>query len=254
MWQKMTVLAVAAVALSLSVSHAQANASIGVAFGASLSSTDQPGVVGGGNWNVVSGAIGSKSGLLDNSGAATSMAISWSASFAYGGYHAPHTGNAATNALYSIGIGGDPTYSHANPAFTISGISFSDYEVIVYESQDTGAPNVLSTSDGSTTYYYRSNGQTNNTAGNLLLTTSTNPASPTSGPAQFQEFTNLSGSSVTITTSGSISGTLSTNLFGVQIVDESTPSSVPEPASLAILMTGALAVRSFRRTRDSVRV
>jgi hypothetical protein len=81
-----------------------------------------------------------------------------------------------------------------------------------------------------------------------LQTTSTNPLGPTAGPAQYQIFSGMTASSVTITTGGSLSNVLSNNVFGIQIVETAAP--IPEPGS-ALMMLGALSTLVFtlRRTR-----
>jgi hypothetical protein len=152
--------------------------------------------------------------------------------------------------LYSAGLvdGG------GGVSITISDIPYTQYDVYVYASQDTYLTNTLSITDGTTTFYYASNGFENFYATSLLLTTSTNSASPTTGPGQYQLFANEPASSLTLTTGGAIGNVISNQVFGVQIVDEA--SSTPEPASLLMFsgglgLLGLLARRtaSFRSVR-----
>jgi hypothetical protein len=93
------------------------------------------------------------------------------------------------------------------------------YDVYVFASTDTANNPLLSNTIGATTFYYGSDGSFgNSSATSLLLTTSTDPLNPTRGPAQYQRYRNLTGSSFTLTTAGSITGIISNNVFGLHIV------------------------------------
>jgi hypothetical protein len=224
---------------------------IGVNFtggGAPLAATDQPGVVAGANWNNEIGGSGSNLVLNDSTGAATTALLQYSATGPYAGFTGTSTGNAATNRMYSGGLFGDNTRSEVS--VSVSNIPYASYEVFVYASADTTAGNTLSITNGVVTFYYRGNGTFDNTATSLLLTTSTNPASPTVGPGQYQLFSGLSGSTFTLTTGGSLNGVLSNNVFGLEIVDT---SSSPEPATVLMLVggLGLLALARRRRARKA---
>ena len=95
--------------------------------------------------------------------------------------------------------------------------------------------------------YNMSGGTANNVATNLLLTTSTISGSPTSGPAQYQLFTGLTGATFSLSTTGGAGGVISNNVFGLQIV------AVPEPAGVALLLgAGAIGlVWCSRRKRGA---
>jgi len=191
--------------------------SIGVHFtggAANLGAADQPGVVPGANWNSVinptssMGISGSGIALNDNTGAATTALLSYTADGTYDGFGPTNFANSATNALYHGGLFGNRTNNTLNPGtditITVTNIPYAKYDVYSYASQDTTATNTLSISNGTTTYYYASNGSSNAGATSLLLTTSTNPLSPTLGPAQYQIFSEMTASSFTLTTAGSI--------------------------------------------------
>ena len=119
--------------------------------------------------------------------------------------------------LYHGGVYGDNATREVS--ITISNIPYAKYDAYVYASQDTTNTKTLSISNGTMTFYYRGNGQMNAGATGLLLTTSTDQANPTVGPAQYQLFRGLTGSSLTLTTGGSINNVLSNNVFGVQLVE-----------------------------------
>jgi hypothetical protein len=252
--KKQTLVASLVFGAALSVSIAPAHAgTIGIDFGGSFTSSAQPGIVPGGNWNNVPGAsLTLPLTLMDNSGSGTSAVLTFSAAFAYGLFTEPTTANSDTNALYTHGIGGDPT-GCCEVSITIADIPYSEYDVYVYASSDSLATNTLSVSDGATTFYYEGNGEVNAEATSLLLTTSTNPESPTAGPAQYQIFADNTSSSFTVATGGSEENVLSNNVFGVEIVQD--PSPAPEPATCftfasALGLIGLLARRSIASRRQ----
>jgi len=224
-----------------------AQATIGINFSATtytVSSAAQPGIVAGANWNNVAGGSGSSITLVDNSGATTTARLTFSSQGAYNGFTTPMTSNSATNTLYRGGIYG----GSSEVSITLTGIPFAQYNVYVFASADDSANNTLSISSGGTTYYYRSSGSDNSAATSLLLVTSTSAISPTTGPATYEQFLNQTGSSFSAITGGSINGSISNNVFGLQIV------AVPEPATEAMILgVGALGVGLLVRRNRSMR-
>ncbi|MFM6062320.1 MAG: PEP-CTERM sorting domain-containing protein, partial [Microcystis panniformis] len=98
--------------------------------------------------------------------------------------------------------------------------------------------------------YYASAGQHNSGATALLQTTSTTSGSPTTGRAQYQLFSGLTGSSVTLTTGGAIAHTISNNIFGFQIVNTAQP--VPESSMIMgiVFFGGGLFAVSRRKNQN----
>ncbi len=219
-----------AVALSLIFVAAslRAQVTIGINFTAGttpLSSSAQPGVIAGANWNNVNGSSGSNISLVDGSGGATSIQLTFNSQGSYGSFGVPQTSNSATNQMYTGAIF---TSGGTVVTITLSGIPYGIYDIYTYASADSSNNSTLSIGTGSTRYYYSSGGTSNSSATDLLLTTSTNSGSPTMGPAQYQLFSGLTGSSVTFTTTGGAGGVLSNNVFGLELV------AVPEPSTVAL--------------------
>ncbi len=239
----------AIVALALGVPVAGMAEIVGVNFtgGSSnnaLASTDQPGVVAGANWNNVGNATGSNLVLNNSLGQATTINLTWGSStgrpLQYAGFDTPATANTATNKLYTGGIDGDHTF------VTLTNITYSSYDVYVYASIDDNNPSdVMTVSDGTTTYYLTDDGKLLNQATSLVRTTSTNAGSPTSAPGQYQVFHETS-SSVTLSVCCGVSNQFSANLFGVEVVN--TTAATPEPGTWVMMISG-LAVTGLGRMK-----
>ncbi|WP_241392677.1 PEP-CTERM sorting domain-containing protein [Rippkaea orientalis] len=211
-----------------------------------VASSASPGIVPGINWNNIAGASGNNIILSDDSGTATTTLLTFSAAGFFNGFSPTSTANPATNTLYTSGLFGSNIISEIS--LSLSGIPYSSYDLYVFASADTSANNQLSITDGNTTFYYASNGQFNSAATTLLQTTSTIPGSPTTGPGQYQLFAGLTGSSITLTTGGSLTNILSNNVFGFQIVS-TTSTTIPEPSMIIglLFLGGGLFAGSKRK-------
>lgn len=216
-----------------------------------LNAASQPGVIPVPNWNIVPvnpAPIGVVTGVLndlvDNTGAATSLDLSYSSSLFWMGYRPLNTSNADTNSLYTTGLGGNPVFNPVDVQVVLSQIPFPVYDIYVYASQDTPATNTLSTTIGSQTFFYNGPGSTNLGATGLTLSTSTNAGSPTTGLAHYQIFRGLSGASQTIQLGGSIDNVIAANIFGFQVV------GIPEPSTTALTgIAGLVGVARLLRRR-----
>ncbi len=146
--------------------------------------------------------------------------------------------------MYECSLNGGPGASEVS--IEVTGIPYALYAVYTYT--PLVSPGTVSISDGNTTFYYEFGGTRIDTVAALVLTTSKNPLSPTSGPAQYQVFSGLSGSGFTLKTGGSVSGFISNNVAGLQIVEL---NSVPEPASALSMGLGAgwICLSVIRRRR-----
>jgi hypothetical protein len=237
--------------LGLTVSPSLA-ASIGVNFSGSgsniIAPSGSPGIVPAINWNNIAGASGTNITLNDDTATATTTQLTFNSTVFFDGFQPTNTSNAATNTLYRSGIVGDNATREVS--ISLSGIPYSSYDLYVFASADTTATNQLSISNGTTTFYYASGGQNNLGATALLQTTSTTSGSPTTGPGQYQLFSGLTGSSVTLTTGGSISNVIANNVFGFQIVNTAQP--VPESSMIMglVFFGGGLFAVSRRKNQN----
>jgi hypothetical protein len=164
--------------------------------------------------------------LQGSNGALTPALLSFSATGIYSGFSALNTLNAATNQMYSAGLYADPELC-CEISVNITNIPYAQYDVYVFASADTSDGSELSITDGVSTYYYSSDGDSNAGALSLLETASMTPGSPTAGQAQYQRFAHLNSSNFSLLTGGSLHQVLSNNIFGIQIVQ------TPEPRPFA---------------------
>jgi hypothetical protein len=244
-------------AASLAILSATVDAgSIGINFSAgtrNVQSTDNPGIVAGANWNNIAGASGTDITLQDDAASPTTATLTFTAGVEWPNFNTPVTANTGTNTMYTGGIGG--TNASTDAEVTISSIPYQLYDVYVFGSADANNTSELSVTDGITTYYYASAGLNNSVATTLLQTTSTTPGSATTGGAQYQVFSGLTSSTLTLTQGGSIGGVLSNNLYGIHIVE--TPVQAGQPILSApvvnnITTTGAQAELALSNTDADV--
>jgi hypothetical protein len=210
-----------------------------------LAPGETAGVVPQSNFNNVAGGTGSGLALVDNTGAATGMVLAYTAGGTYssiGGLAiAPTSGDEKLNTGFIFG----------NANVTVTGIPFTTYDVYVYELNDAAgrvetttlvAPAVAqgpffgSSAAPADAGHVDQNAATAYVYNQALATV---VASPTAN-ADYVRFTNLSGSTMTFTTSAPGNGYLN----GFQIVQV-----VPEPAGAALLATGAAFLAGRRRRR-----
>jgi hypothetical protein len=168
--------------------------SIGINFSSGLigdlGPTDEPGVAPGGNWNNVHGKSGVDMPLNDNSGAATTARLTFTASSATCFSLTTSTANPATNTIYLCSLNGNDVAGEV--IVTITGIPYQSYDLYAYTPLTTAIA-TMSITDGKTTFYYRSDGTYTDSAKSLLLASSTDPLNPTTGQGLYQVFSGLSG-------------------------------------------------------------
>lgn len=213
---------------------------IGVNFSSGRSTTDvnpvtgSAGVVSQSNWNNVTGNTSSvPTPLVDDSNLPTTAAIStFTATNSYSVYNATQTDQ--DKQLLNSYL--DNTNAATPTSITVTGVPYSQYDVIVYVGSDTNGRTGHATI-GSTSLYYST--QTNygaSTFPGYVQSTATTLADATS--ANYVRFTGLTDSSFTLT---NVRDGNNTGVHGFQIVQ------TPEPASAALLGIASLGLLARRR-------
>jgi hypothetical protein len=173
--------------------------------------------------------------LLANDGSLSGVALGFAD--AYGAWGIGGVGGPDANGTYNksifdgYGNGGLDTLS-------LSGISYSLYNIIVYFSSDANG-RTGTVSDGTTTYDFSTimrNQVDNDPNVTFIQTTDTTGANP---GANYAVFTGLTGSSQTLTTIHTAAAGL--GIAGIQIV------AVPEPGTLALASMGGFGLLLWRR-------
>jgi hypothetical protein len=183
-------------------------------------STGQAGVILASNWNNSSSTTGS--GLLDNSGTATTVSYSLTTPSAWGGWQISSSVPAQdANGSYNMDMLNDYLNSataYGNPeTLSLSGISFGQYNLYVYISSDT-AGRTGSITLGGTTYDFSTEGSAAITGPNATFaqSTETTGANPT---ANYVIFSGLTGASQSVILDIGLGG----GIAGFQIVSVTGP-------------------------------
>jgi hypothetical protein len=219
-WLLVTVMAVAVTAADAQViSWSDSN-------GNTVPATGLAGVVAATNWNNSNpGNGGGMAVLYDGTNNATTAGFSVTGT--YGGWGIAAVGGADADGTYnrrllagyantSSGVSGGAEI------FSISGIPYSTYNLIAYFSSDTAnRPGTITSANAGVTYYFSTIGpaSVNGASAVLTQTTDTTGANPT---ANYAVFTNLTGSSETLTLSIPNGG----GLAGFQIVNTGSVTNV----------------------------
>lgn len=181
------------------------------------------------------------SGLLDSSGAATTIAYTLSTSASWGGWQigaAP--GQDADSSYNKLMLNQylNSATAYGNPeSLSLSGIGYASYDLYVYVSSDS-AGRTGNLTLGSTTYGFSTVGPASISGANaqLALSTDTTGANPT---ANYVVFSGLTGASQLVNLDIPYGGGIS----AFQIV------SVPEPGTLALAGLGGLGLLVLRRRK-----
>jgi len=203
--------------------------------GGSMNPGDTAGLVPRANWTTVTS--GAASNLQDSAGAATSLDITGISPGNSGGY--PNDGFTVSPDLKMMG---DGFYSNGGDlTLSLAQIPYPEYNLYVYVGTDVninrGGP--VQTTNSPITFYYKGS----NTVNSYILATETDSFAEAL-PSNYILFENLTGDSLTITTTamGPDPGSYQTFICGFQVVE-----LIPEPASAALLGLGLAALLRRRR-------
>ena len=203
-----------------------------------ISGADQAGVVLAANWNN-SWPSNPTSNLIDNSGAATTLNLSYGSynQWSIDGSGGPAPGQDADgsynrNLLNGYLNSGPAAWSPSitNSYVTLTSIPYSLYDVYIYFSSDT-AGRIGNVTDGTTTFDFSTIGPAEISGSSALLTqtTDTTGANPS---ADYAVFTDESASSLTLTVNALNGNDQWLGIAGFQIVE------VPEPSAMALVGCG----------------
>jgi hypothetical protein len=235
--KKTTLLMLAAACIS-----AQAQV-VSLKYGSEVIPTDGfAGAVLATNWNNSASMNYTVSGssLLDNSGAATTIAYTLSTSQTWGGWYINATapsqdGNGSYNKLMlNQYLNSAPNLGNPE-TLSLSGLSYGQYDLYVYFSADSAGRH-QSITLGSTTYDFSTEGPAAISGVSALLTQSTDTTSayPT---ADYVVFSGLTGGSQTVNL-GSVDGG---GITAFQI------EAVPEPGTMTLAALGGASLLLWRR-------
>lgn len=180
--------------------------------------------------------------LLDNTGAATTIDISWN-SFNSWSIQQSHPGKDQDGSYNKEILNG---YLNSGPAtwnppltyssVTLSEIGYSSYDIVVYFSSDVAGREGYVT-DGSTTYYFNTVGPASIASDNALFIQAADMTEAGyEAAANYAVFKGLSGASQTLTVQMRDNDEWG-GIAAVQIVQ------IPEPTSLLLLSLGGLLLR-----------
>jgi hypothetical protein len=204
---------------------------------------DSAGVIPQINWNQSSdfSANNSQSGTIDNmindAGLASGVKVEWTSANAWRNENSTAASTADTKMM-----DGYAEINGSQYTFDFTGISYAEYDIYVYVGDD-GRGSTATVSNGTTSFSFSTNSDGAIFPGAYLQTTDTGAGNPL---ANYAVFSGLSGASQSFNfpTKSAQPG-----IHGFQIVD----TTIPEPSSMALLLTGACALLLRRRRRREAR-
>ncbi len=206
----------------------------------SLSVSAIVGVVPQGNWNNVTGNVGTQANvagpmagsLVDDSGIATSMSLSFSSTNSWATSTGALTGNAELLNGYL-----DNTNTATPTTITLAGIPFAAYDLYVYVGSDTNNRTGHVTLTGNSTVYFKTTAAPFDGA----FTQATGTSTVDANAAEYVKFSGLSGAGQSLAV-GRDGGNV--GVYAVQVVE------VPEPSSVILtFFYGAAGLLVWQRRR-----
>jgi hypothetical protein len=201
------------------------------------------GVVEAGFWETAQSVTTAKndtnvSNLRDDSGAYTGVSLSKTGIWGAGSYQASTTGFNTGTALQSNVMMENFTDTNGG-TLTVSGLGYSKYDVYVYTARNDASES-SSYSIGSDTFYHASAATFSGPFAQYTFADRTT-AEANRGVGNYAKFSNITGSSFTLTVGNF--GSWST-VNGMQIVE------VPEPSTLSLVTLALLGLIGFGRRRS----
>ena len=206
--------------LLLVTAVAAAPPSIGVNFfqNTKVLPTDNPGIVSGVFWNNVATAVGTTRDLDDDSRDATTADVTVVSGRRWNDFGVGTTSRAGFNRMVDDGVFGSGVGKDNEVAISFAQIPYASYDVYVFTQARTGNDSELSITLGDATYFYATDGRA--AADEMKQITSKTSGAPTKG-GSYALFRNVSGDSFVVKSSGSRSGVISNQIFGIHIVNTS---------------------------------
>ena len=188
--------------------------SMDLGTGTTVGTTASIGVEPYANWVQTTGFPNfSRTNMADQTTTATTLDLT--AAALAGNVSSRAAGSGDLFNMYTRGVAGT---GGAGSTFAFSDNPYAEYDVILYfgEQAANSAGNLQSFSDGTTTYYYDTQGADNFNSGTFTQVTSTSSGSPDTA-GNYVRFSGLTAAAVTVTVVSILGGDIA--LVGMQVIE-----------------------------------